>query len=158
MPCARSTASCRRIAPVVFPATAPAKSVSPQRPVSPTGPSRICSKNAVGRRTQSSADHSYQAVALQKRADAARSLIRKITCSRNFCTRSSFFVCQSSFQNSLRLFLIEEAVMVWQQVYNPLGSMALSTLVAAVPVVVMLVGLGFLHLKAHIAAGAGLLS
>jgi lactate permease len=48
--------------------------------------------------------------------------------------------------------------MVWQQVYNPLGSMALSTLVAAVPVVVMLVGLGFLHLKAHIAAGAGLLS
>jgi lactate permease len=48
--------------------------------------------------------------------------------------------------------------MVWQQVYDPLGSMALSTLVAAVPVVVMLVGLGFLHLKAHIAAGAGLLS
>jgi lactate permease len=36
--------------------------------------------------------------------------------------------------------------------------MALSTLLAAVPVVVMLVGLGFLHLKAHIAAGAGLLS
>jgi lactate permease len=48
--------------------------------------------------------------------------------------------------------------MVWQQVYDPLGSMALSTLVAAVPVVVMLVGLGFLHLKAHIAAAAGLAS
>ena len=48
--------------------------------------------------------------------------------------------------------------MVWQQVYDPLGSMALSTLVAAVPVVVMLVGLGFLHLKAHIAAAAGLVS
>src|SRR5574343_220766 len=46
--------------------------------------------------------------------------------------------------------------MVWQQVYDPLGSMLLSTLVAAVPVVVMLVGLGFLHLKAHIAAAAGL--
>lgn len=36
--------------------------------------------------------------------------------------------------------------------------MVLSTLLAAIPVVVMLVGLGFLHLKAHIAAGAGLLS
>jgi lactate permease len=36
--------------------------------------------------------------------------------------------------------------------------MFLSTLVASVPVVVMLVGLGFLHLKAHIAAGAGLLA
>ena len=48
--------------------------------------------------------------------------------------------------------------MVWQQVYNPFGSMVLSTLVAAVPVLVMLVGLGFLHLKAHIAAGAGLVS
>jgi len=48
--------------------------------------------------------------------------------------------------------------MVWQQVYNPTGSMVLSTLLAAVPVVVMLVGLGFLHLKAHIAAGLGLLS
>ncbi|HMW56222.1 MAG: L-lactate permease [Candidatus Accumulibacter phosphatis] len=48
--------------------------------------------------------------------------------------------------------------MVWQQVYDPLGSMFLSTLVASIPVVVMLVGLGFLHLKAHIAAGAGLLA
>lgn len=48
--------------------------------------------------------------------------------------------------------------MVWQQVYNPFGNMALSTLTAAVPVVVMLVGLGFLHLKAHIAAAAGLIA
>ena len=48
--------------------------------------------------------------------------------------------------------------MVWQQIYDPLGSMFLSTLVASIPVVVMLVGLGFLHLKAHIAAGAGLLA
>ena len=48
--------------------------------------------------------------------------------------------------------------MVWQQVYDPLHSMVLSTLVASVPVVVMLAGLGFFHLKAHIAAGAGLVA
>ena len=48
--------------------------------------------------------------------------------------------------------------MVWQQVYNPLDNMWLSTLLAAVPVVVMLVGLGFMHLKAHIAAAAGLVA
>jgi lactate permease len=48
--------------------------------------------------------------------------------------------------------------MVWQQTYNPLSSMAVSTAFAAVPVVVMLVGLGFMHLKAHIAAGLGLLA
>lgn len=48
--------------------------------------------------------------------------------------------------------------MVWQQVYNPFGNMLLSTLTAAIPVVVMLVCLGLLHIKAHIAAGIGLLS
>src|SRR3954463_1257297 len=47
---------------------------------------------------------------------------------------------------------------VWQQVYDPMGSMVLSTLLAAIPVVVMLVGLGFLHMKAHIAALAGLVA
>ena len=47
---------------------------------------------------------------------------------------------------------------LWQQIYNPFGNMTVSTLLGAVPVVVMLVGLGFLHLKAHIAAGAGLLA
>ncbi len=48
--------------------------------------------------------------------------------------------------------------MVWQQIYNPFGNMVISTLLAAVPVVVMLVALGFLHIKAHIAAGLGLLA
>jgi lactate permease len=48
--------------------------------------------------------------------------------------------------------------MVWQQVYNPFDNMLLSTCVAAVPVVVMLLGLGVFHLKAHVAAAAGLAS
>jgi lactate permease len=48
--------------------------------------------------------------------------------------------------------------MAWQQVYDPMGSMVLSTTLAAIPVVVMLVGLGFLHMKAHIAAAAGLVA
>lgn len=48
--------------------------------------------------------------------------------------------------------------MVWQQVYDPMGSMVVSTLLAAIPVVVMLVALGFLHIKAHIAAGMGLVA
>jgi lactate permease len=42
--------------------------------------------------------------------------------------------------------------MVWQQVYDPFGSPVLSTLVAAVPVVVMLASLAFFHVKAHLAA------
>nr|BFE96032.1 hypothetical protein GCM10020185_65680 [Pseudomonas brassicacearum subsp. brassicacearum] len=42
--------------------------------------------------------------------------------------------------------------MVWQQVYDPFGNAVLSTLLAAVPVVVMLASLAFFHVKAHLAA------
>ncbi len=47
---------------------------------------------------------------------------------------------------------------MWQQVYNPFGNIWLSTLVASIPIVVMLISIGILHLKAHIAAGLALLS
>ena len=47
---------------------------------------------------------------------------------------------------------------IWQQIYDPFNNMIVSTLFAAIPVVVMLVGLGFLHMKAHLAAGAGLIA
>jgi lactate permease len=46
--------------------------------------------------------------------------------------------------------------MDWSQVYAPLGNAFLSTLLAALPVVVLLGGLAFFHLRAHIAALAGL--
>ena len=42
--------------------------------------------------------------------------------------------------------------MVWQQVYDPFNNPVLSTLMAAVPVVVMLASLAFFHVKAHLAA------
>ena len=48
--------------------------------------------------------------------------------------------------------------MTWQQIYNPFNNMVISTLLAAIPVVVMLVALGFLHIKAHIAALLGLIA
>jgi L-lactate permease len=41
---------------------------------------------------------------------------------------------------------------MWNQVCDPLGNAALSTLVAAVPIAVLLGTLGFLNMKAHYAA------
>lgn len=46
--------------------------------------------------------------------------------------------------------------MQWSQVYDPVGASWLSTLLAASPIVVLLGGLAFLKLKAHVAALAGL--
>ena len=48
--------------------------------------------------------------------------------------------------------------MPWQQIYNPVGSFWLSTLLAALPIIVLLGGLAFLRLKAHLAALAGLVT
>ena len=47
---------------------------------------------------------------------------------------------------------------MWSQVYNPLHSVLLSALVAAIPVVVLLGALGVFHLRAHVAALLGLIA
>jgi lactate permease len=47
--------------------------------------------------------------------------------------------------------------MPWSQTYEPLGGVALSALVAALPVVTLLGLLAFWHVRAHVAALAGLL-
>lgn len=47
---------------------------------------------------------------------------------------------------------------MWSQVYDPLGSMALSTAAAALPILVLLGAIGILNIRAHIAAMLGLIA
>jgi lactate permease len=46
--------------------------------------------------------------------------------------------------------------MNWTQIYNPLGNLLISALVASLPVVILLGMLAFFHVRAHLAAIAGL--
>ena len=38
---------------------------------------------------------------------------------------------------------------MWSQVYNPTGNAVVSTLIAAIPVFILLGGLGFFNMRAH---------
>ncbi|WP_141723325.1 L-lactate permease, partial [Burkholderia sp. A2] len=46
---------------------------------------------------------------------------------------------------------------VWHQIYTPLGSLGLSALVAAIPIVFFFVALAALRMKGHVAAAITLL-
>jgi lactate permease len=59
---------------------------------------------------------------------------------------------------AIYLFKTNPATGTWAQTYDPAGNWALSTLLAALPVIVLLGAMAILRLKAHVAAAIGLLA
>src|SRR3974390_2066016 len=53
---------------------------------------------------------------------------------------------------------LPEVTSSWQQQYDPTGNWLLSTIIASLPVIVLLGALAFGHVKAHYAALAGLVT
>jgi lactate permease len=80
------------------------------------------------------------------------------TPTRTFALTFEALVLVALLAGVVYLFHTNSPIAHWSQGYNPTGSWQLSTLVAALPIVVLLGAMAILRLKAHVAALAGLIT